>query len=46
MENTVFVIVINHKRLLSKKREKKILIKKENVKKIIVHPCQTQHGVI
>ena len=45
-ENVIFVIVINHKFLLSKRHEEKIFLKKEDVKINIIHLCQTQHGVI
>ena len=45
-EIVLSAVVINHKFLLSKRHEEKILLKKRNVRKIIVHLCQTEHGVI
>ena len=45
-KNAIFVDVINHKVLLSKRHEDKISRKKENVKINTVHQGQIQHGVI
>ena len=42
----IFVVVTNHKFLLSKRLEEKFLFTKEKLKFFIVELCQIQHGVI
>ena len=44
--NILFVVVINHKFLLSKGLEEKILLKMQNVHTGIDQQCQIQLGVI
>ena len=45
-QNVVLVVVINHKFLISKRLEEKILLKMQNVHMGIDQLCQIRHGVI